>query len=49
MRTDENYSEHCCILQRNVVERVNPKGSHHKGKILSFLKILYLYEMMNVY
>ena len=47
MRTDENYSEHCCILQRNVVERVNPKGSHHES-IFPFFFLLGIFEKTDV-
>ena len=44
------YNEHCCTLYMKVVERVNPKSSHHKEKnVFSFSFILYLYEMMEVH
>ena len=36
------------MLHVKVVKRVNPKSSHHKEK-KDFLKISYLYEMMDVH
>ena len=32
-----------------VVKKANPKSSHHKQKIFSIFKILYLYEMIDVH
>ena len=43
---DMNY--HCCMLYMKVVKTVRCKSPHHKEKHI-FLKILYLYEMMDDY
>ena len=39
MQHDE-HNEHCCMLYRKIVKRINPKSSHHKEKDLFFLNFV---------
>ena len=39
----DDYIQHCCLIHRKLVKKVDPKSSHHKEKICSYFFLLFLF------